>query len=387
MSYGSKTEFKWAGYLFLILAGLGAAIGGAKINQPWSGGFVGVALWGLVMLVATYFGSNETLAKDRIAMAILAMSGLAIFVFAMDFEFNPSSLGVPVSALTGNGGIGYSGRFHCALYNASNFTISRVSVNVQTYNPKNSYERSETRWFELSSNVEPHQTQEASVATGLQHDYSTDRYSTLQAETWWNIREFKVKTNLYHYFISHGEAPMQPLDLPKLPQPPMIPKPTPVPVVAPVVIPPKAGKIERKEKTAPIEKAEIEPNHPRIQGYFTLGSSKDEVLSVQGTPTKPGQYTWEYGFSKVEFDRNGKVSSWYASRTDRLKAKMVPVGSTSKGYFTVGSSKDEVLSAQGTPTKPGQFTWEYGFSKVEFDRNGKVSSWYASRTDHLNAKM
>ena len=67
---------------------------------------------------------------------------------------------------------------------------------------------------------------------------------------------------------------------------------------------------------------------------------------------------------------------------------MVPVGPTSSnGYFTIGSSKDEVLTVQGTPTKPGQYTWEYGFSKVEFDRNGKVSSWYVSRTDRLKVKM
>ncbi|MCM2249592.1 MAG: hypothetical protein NDI58_03345 [Geothrix sp.] len=386
MSETSETEFKWAAYLFLILAGLGAAVGGAKINHPWSGGLVGVALWALVMLVATCVVRNGILVKLRAALAILAAAGLAVLVFVVNFEFDPANLGVPDSVITGNGGVGYSGRFRCTLYNASNFTISRAMVNVQTYNPKNSSEHSETRWFELSLDLRPHQTQEISVATGLRDDYSSHRFGSLPAETLWNIREFKLKTNLYHYFMSRSEAPRPPVAL--APAPLIIPAPTPVPFVGPVAIPSKSTKKEPEVKKAPSEEAKEEPKQPLLLGYFTIGSSKDEVLTVQGTPTKPGQYTWEYGFSKVEFDRNGKVSSWYGSRTDRLKVKMVPVAPTSSnGYFTVGSSKDEVLAAQGTPTKPGRYTWEYGFSKVEFNGNGKVSGWSVSRTDRLRVKM
>jgi len=47
---------------------------------------------------------------------------------------------------------------------------------------------------------------------------------------------------------------------------------------------------------------------------------------------------------------------------------------TSLGYFTVGSTKDEVLAIQGTPTAFSENTFEYSGSEVYF-RNGKVVSW------------
>jgi hypothetical protein len=43
--------------------------------------------------------------------------------------------------------------------------------------------------------------------------------------------------------------------------------------------------------------------------HFTVGSTKDEVLSVQGTPTSFNDYVFRYGLSKVHF-RNGRVVSW-----------------------------------------------------------------------------
>ena len=49
-----------------------------------------------------------------------------------------------------------------------------------------------------------------------------------------------------------------------------------------------------------------------IQGTFRLGSTKDEVRSVQGTPTRINLNPewWYYGGSYVAFDSNGRVQGW-----------------------------------------------------------------------------
>ena len=110
-------------------------------------------------------------------------------------------------------------------------------------------------------------------------------------------------------------------------------------------------------------------------GYFTIGSTKDEVLAVQGTPTKVAEYEWDYGLSEVHF-RSGRVSSWRVYPGSPLLAKMLPSSSVlhSRDYFTIGSTKDEVLTVQGTPTHFAEYEWDYGLSEVRF-RDGRVASW------------
>ena len=55
--------------------------------------------------------------------------------------------------------------------------------------------------------------------------------------------------------------------------------------------------------------------------YFTVGSSKDKVLVVQGTPTSLTDTEWGYGPSSVYF-RNGRVVSWVNYPDTPLKARM-----------------------------------------------------------------
>ena len=59
--------------------------------------------------------------------------------------------------------------------------------------------------------------------------------------------------------------------------------------------------------------------------YFTIGSTKDEVLEVMGTPADIRDYTyfevWGYGLSNVTFDNNGRVKS-YANSGGNLKITM-----------------------------------------------------------------
>ena len=58
-------------------------------------------------------------------------------------------------------------------------------------------------------------------------------------------------------------------------------------------------------------------------GYFTVGSTKDEVVAVQGTPASFSEWSFGYGGSSVSFE-NGRVSRWYSSPRNPLKVKMVP---------------------------------------------------------------
>ena len=119
--------------------------------------------------------------------------------------------------------------------------------------------------------------------------------------------------------------------------------------------------------------------------YFTLNSTKEEVLRIQGTPTRLNDYEWTYGYSTVEF-RNDRVVSWTIYTTNPLRARMVPSTTVSNvSYFTIGSTKDEVLAVQGTPTKVGDYEWAYGYSTVEF-RNDRVVSWTMYAVNPLRAK-
>jgi len=110
--------------------------------------------------------------------------------------------------------------------------------------------------------------------------------------------------------------------------------------------------------------------------YFTVGSTREEVLAVQGTPTSFSQDTLEYGASEVYLS-DGKVVSWKNwKQLNPLPVKLVPKSPPIKnpGYFTVGSTKDEVLTVQGTPTAFSEDTFEYGASEIYF-KDDKVVNW------------
>jgi len=123
-----------------------------------------------------------------------------------------------------------------------------------------------------------------------------------------------------------------------------------------------------------------------IAGYFSVGSTKDEVLAVQGTPSRFTDTTFSYGSSDIIFG-NGKVVSWTQYSMNPLRAKLLPttrVGAIE--FFTVGSTKDEVLAVQGTPSKFTDTTFSYGSSDVIFG-NGKVVSWTQYSMNPLTAKL
>jgi hypothetical protein len=323
-------------YLFLILAALGAGICEAKIGHPWAGGLIGVALWALVMLVASCFVRNDGFARFRAALAILAAAGLAVLVFGVEFDFDPSNLGIQPFALTGNGAVNAGGGFSCTLYNASNVTISEATIDVQTYNSRNRNEHSDVRRFEIKLNLKPLQTESASVSTGLQTDYRKYRVSyggDPDAATAWVIARFKMKASIYRWLSAPGGSldlgahvgPMPlmasvegppPAPVPVLAQAPALAIPQPAPPPPPPPPPPALSISEYTREVVSVGPARTTP------GHFSVGSTKDEVLAVQGTPTKLGDREWQYGFSTIHFNARGQVIRWDIYRSSPLKVKM-----------------------------------------------------------------
>ena len=131
-------------------------------------------------------------------------------------------------------------------------------------------------------------------------------------------------------------------------------------------------------------------NQPTTSGYFTRGSSQDDVVHVQGTPEGINTYPasrkeiWAYGNSSVTFSLpEGLVTEWRDPRGN-LKVRLVTRTNqpTTSGYFTRGSSQDDVVHVQGTPeginTYPAsrKEIWAYGNSSVTFSLpEGLVTEW------------
>ena len=113
----------------------------------------------------------------------------------------------------------------------------------------------------------------------------------------------------------------------------------------------------------------------RGTSWFTVGSTTDEVLAVQGKPKSYGEMDWTYGHSKVLFSA-GRVVGWDVAPKSPLRVRLLPsrivhpTGTT----FTIGSTQDEVLAIQGTPTAFNENVWRYGESSVQF-RDGRVVDW------------
>jgi DnaJ domain len=107
---------------------------------------------------------------------------------------------------------------------------------------------------------------------------------------------------------------------------------------------------------------------------FTIGSSLGEVYAIQGVPTKTENDIWYYGNSKVYFSR-GRVSRWEESSDHLLRVRITPGAekSTAK-FFSKGSSKEEVRAVQGAPDRDAGSVWDYGLSRVYFEKD-HVTGW------------
>lgn len=122
---------------------------------------------------------------------------------------------------------------------------------------------------------------------------------------------------------------------------------------------------------------------------FGDGSTLGEVYTIQGVPTKVEGDIWHYGDARVYF-QNGRVTRWSDSEPPRLKVQSEAGSSRmpapAVALFTRGSSKHEVRAIQGAPLRESAETWDYGLSRVYFDRNGRVSGWQESPLDPLRVE-
>ena len=107
--------------------------------------------------------------------------------------------------------------------------------------------------------------------------------------------------------------------------------------------------------------------------YFTIGSTRDEVVAVQGRPDAFTAGALQYGSSIVVF-KDDRVASWLDGNP-HLKARLpLDLLGAKVGYFTVGSRKDEVVAIQGQPDGSTPTSFRYGLSTVYF-RNDRVEYW------------
>lgn len=127
--------------------------------------------------------------------------------------------------------------------------------------------------------------------------------------------------------------------------------------------------------------------------WFTLGSTKDDVISAMGPPDAINWFEseWSYGrsylrCSNVNFE-NGRVSGWHS---DEVELKLAPAEPAKTNVpFTYGSTKAEVIAAQGSPLEVNNAGNEFRYAEgsVSFDQTGKVTAWSRKGERGLNAAM
>jgi len=106
---------------------------------------------------------------------------------------------------------------------------------------------------------------------------------------------------------------------------------------------------------------------------FESGDPKARVLAVQGPPDDAGDSVFRYGSSLVYF-RDGRVRGW-VDRLPRLRVRSWDdVAMPSLEHFSVGSSRSEVVRAQGRPDAFSIDRYLYGSSEVAFVQD-RVAAW------------
>jgi len=110
--------------------------------------------------------------------------------------------------------------------------------------------------------------------------------------------------------------------------------------------------------------------------FITVGLTRDEVLATAGVPTSASEDKLVYQGSEL-YLKDDKVVGWRIDPAGSpLRVKLWPDAPVDPDLdsFTVGSTKNEVLVVQGTPTTFSENTFGYGRSEVYFQHN-RVASW------------
>ena len=146
------------------------------------------------------------------------------------------------------------------------------------------------------------------------------------------------------------------------PYPTFTPQPTytPVPTTTPYPTATPYPTFTPRPTYTPVPTTRPRPTNtpvPTAISYFTRGSTQDEVLSVQGTPTEIhslGNILMKSGGIMVavgSFFHCPAAELRSGRNTGNLKVRLVPAEFHQIDFFTRGSTQDEVLSVQGTPTE------------------------------------
>ncbi|MDE3199745.1 MAG: hypothetical protein KGN79_02395 [Acidobacteriota bacterium] len=120
------------------------------------------------------------------------------------------------------------------------------------------------------------------------------------------------------------------------------------------------------------------PHVSGAQAYVTLGLTPQEVAAVLGPPTSASSKALTYGGSSI-YLRDGCVSGWKVDPAAHLPVRMWPRHPVDPDLdtFTTGSTKDQVIFVQGTPSLVTDDKFGYGNSQVFF-QGGKVVGWLNS---------
>lgn len=140
--------------------------------------------------------------------------------------------------------------------------------------------------------------------------------------------------------------------------------------------------VDKPEENSTLFYVDELKSESKTDATYTLGSTKEEVLVVQGKPTNVVGESWYYGASIIDFAGDTVVA--YSDRKGILDIELKPKVSSDKTYFELGLTKDEVLTVQGKPSNIVGKYWYFGSSKVEFENDIVVA--YSDRNRLLNVK-
>ncbi len=109
--------------------------------------------------------------------------------------------------------------------------------------------------------------------------------------------------------------------------------------------------------------------------YFNLAHETvhPSIMSTEDKNSKPLQ--------QVESQSESENNATYIQPKSQQSIVQNSPQSIPKGYFGLGSTKDEVIRAMGTPrgisvyASLGKETWSYSYSTIDFDRRGRVVGW------------
>ncbi|MDQ6671205.1 MAG: hypothetical protein M3069_10715, partial [Chloroflexota bacterium] len=129
-------------------------------------------------------------------------------------------------------------------------------------------------------------------------------------------------------------------------------QPSPTPTAAPKPIVPSAPTaFATLNALQPTRQIVPTIDQPQIAaaGFFTIGSTLDQVLAVEGSPSGRYPTYWAYGLATVSFDQQGRVVGW-TNADSKLHVNLAGAKSSPEKLFTVNSSTAEVAAVQGVPS-------------------------------------